>query len=315
MIEFQKPNIQLETKTHTPTFGEFVVEPLERGYANTLGNALRRIMLSSLPGAAVTSVKIDGVQHEFSSIEGVAEDVVEIVLNLKRLAIKTYDNEPKVAYINLTGPKEVTAADIQCPSDVEIFNKDLHIASLMSGATLEMTLTIESGRGYVGSDENKKENMPIGTIPVDSIFSPVKKVNFLVKDKRIGSSTNFDTLTLTVETDGTLSPEDSLSLSAKILNDHLQLFIDMNENLKGMDIMVERAENEKEKFLEMSIDELELSVRSSNCLRRAGINTVEDLTIRTEDEMGKIRNLGKKSLNEIKKKLAENSLSFRQCDE
>lgn len=315
MIEFQKPNIQLETKTHTPTFGEFVVEPLERGYANTLGNALRRIMLSSLPGAAVTSVKIEGVQHEFSSIEGVAEDVVEIVLNLKRLAIKTYDNEPKVAYIKQTGPKEVTAADIECPSDVEIFNKDLHIASLMSGATLEMTLTIESGRGYVGSDENKKDNMPIGTIPVDSIFSPVKKVNFQVRDKRIGSSTNFDTLVFTVETDGTLSPEDSLSLSAKILNDHLQLFIDMNESLKGMDIMVERAENEKEKFLEMSIDELELSVRSSNCLRRAGINTVEDLTIRTEDEMGKIRNLGKKSLNEIKKKLAENSLSFRQCDE
>jgi DNA-directed RNA polymerase subunit alpha len=315
LLEFQKPNIEITDVNPKHSYGKFVVEPLERGYATTLGNSLRRIMLSSLPGYAITSVKIEGVLHEFSTIEGIAEDVLEIILNLKKVVFKLNDDGPKTVFIQAQGEKDVTAADILVDADVAVLNPETHIALLMKGAELSMSMVIESGRGYVSSEKNKKEDTPIGTIPIDSIFTPVTKVNFSVENTRVGNVTDYDKLTLEVHTNGTITPEEAVSLASKVLNDHFKLFIDMNENLQNMTLMVERQENEKEKVLEMSIEELELSVRSSNCLRRADIHTVEQLISKSEDDMQKVRNLGKKSLNEIKKRLGEIGLSLRQGEE
>ena len=315
MLEFQKPNIEIAEISADRTYGRFVVEPLEGGYGLTIGNSLRRVMLSSLPGTAVTNVKIDNVLHEFATVEGVSEDVLQIILNLKELCFKLASTEPVEVEVHAEGPCEVTAGDIICSSDVEIVNPDLHIAELMEGAKLDMIITLDRGTGYVPSEMNKREDMSIGTLPVDSIFTPVKKANFKVENTRVGNVTDYDRLIIEVWTDGTIAPEEAVSLAAKVINDHLQLFIDMNTELPNTSLMVEREENEKEKVLEMSIDELELSVRSSNCLKRTNINTVEELISKTEEEMSKVRNLGKKSLNEIKKKLADIGLSFKQKDE
>ncbi|QSX07462.1 DNA-directed RNA polymerase subunit alpha [Alkalibacter rhizosphaerae] len=315
MIEIEKPRIEVIDISEDSKYGKFVVEPLERGYGTTLGNSLRRIMLSSLPGVAVTSVKIDGVLHEFSTISGVKEDVVEIILNLKGLAAKLYCDEPKTVRIEAKGEGEVTAGDIIADADVEILNPELHIAELSAGSELNMEIVLEKGRGYVSAEKNKSKDQPIGTIPVDSSFTTVKKVNYSVEDTRVGQVTDFDKLTLELWTDGTITPEEAVSLSAKILNEHLSLFIDLTDHVGTVEIMVEKEENKKEKMLEMSIEELELSVRSSNCLRRANINTVEELTQKSEEDMMKVRNLGKKSLNEIKFKLAEIGLGLRQSDE
>jgi DNA-directed RNA polymerase subunit alpha len=319
VFEFEKPKIDIAEISEDNRYGRFVIEPLERGYGTTLGNSLRRIMLSSLPGAAVSSVKIEGVLHEFSTIPGVKEDVTEVILNIKRLAIRnTSDSsEPKVAYIEFEGEGVVTGADIQADPDIEIVNKDAVIATLSGGADskLFMELTISKGRGYVGADKNKTEDQPIGVIPVDSIFTPVERVNLIVENTRVGQITDFDKLTLEVWTNGSLSPDEAVSLAAKVLNEHLNLFIDLSENAKNAEIMVEKEDDEKEKVLEMSIDELELSVRSYNCLKRAGINTVEELTNRTPDDMMKVRNLGRKSLEEVLQKLNELGLQLKPNDE
>jgi len=315
MIEFEKPIIEIVDKKDDETYGRFVIEPLERGYGTTLGNSLRRIMLSSLPGVAVTSVKIEGVLHEFSTIPGVKEDVIEILLNLKGLAAAIYVDEPKIIYIEATEEGEITAGDILADSDVDILNPEMHIATLAKGATLNMEMRIEKGRGYVAADKNKYPGMPIGTIPMDSIFSPIKKVIFLVENTRVGQITDFDKLTLDIWTDGTTTPEEALSLAAKVLSEHLNLFINLTEHATTVEIMVEKEESEKERIREMSIEELELSVRSSNCLRRANIDTVEKLTQKSEEDMIKVRNLGRKSLNEIKHKLAEIGLSLSQEEE
>jgi len=315
MIEFEKPVIEIVDKKDDDTYGRFVIEPLERGYGTTLGNSLRRIMLSSLPGVAVTSVKIEGVLHEFSTIPGVKEDVIEILLNLKGLAAEIYTDEPKVIYIEASEEGEITAGDIIADSDVDIFNPEMHIATLSKGSTLNMEMRIEKGRGYVAADKNKYPGMPIGTIPMDSIFSPIIKVNFLVENTRVGQITDFDKLTIDIWTDGTTTPEEALSLAAKVLSEHLNLFINLTEHATTVEIMVEKEESEKERIREMSIEELELSVRSSNCLRRANIDTVEKLTQRSEEDMIKVRNLGRKSLNEIKHKLAEIGLSLSQEEE
>jgi len=319
VFEFEKPKIDIAEISEDNRYGRFVIEPLERGYGTTLGNSLRRIMLSSLPGAAVSSVKIEGVLHEFSTIPGVKEDVTEVILNIKQLAIKNNSdsNEPKVAYIEFEGEGVVTGADIQADPDIEIVNKDLVIATLSGGADskLFMELTISKGRGYVGADKNKTEDQPIGVIPVDSIFTPVERVNLIVENTRVGQITDFDKLSLEVWTNGSLSPDEAVSLAAKVLNEHLNLFIDLSENAKNAEIMVEKEDDEKEKVLEMSIDELELSVRSYNCLKRAGINTVEELTNRTPDDMMKVRNLGRKSLEEVLQKLNELGLQLKPNDE
>ena len=315
MIEFEKPVIEIVDKRDDDTYGRFVIEPLERGYGTTLGNSLRRIMLSSLPGVAVTSVKIEGVLHEFSTIPGVKEDVIEILLNLKGLAAEIYTDEPKVIYIEASEEGEITAGDIIADSDVNILNPEMHIATLSKGSTLNMEMRIEKGRGYVAADKNKYPGMPIGTIPMDSIFSPIIKVNFLVENTRVGQITDFDKLTIDIWTDGTTTPEEALSLAAKVLSEHLNLFINLTEHATTVEIMVEKEESEKERIREMSIEELELSVRSSNCLRRANIDTVEKLTQRSEEDMIKVRNLGRKSLNEIKHKLAEIGLSLSQEEE
>ena len=315
MIEFEKPVIEIVEKKDDDTYGRFVIEPLERGYGTTLGNSLRRIMLSSLPGVAVTSVKIEGVLHEFSTIPGVKEDVIEILLNLKGLAAEIYTDEPKVIYIEASEEGEITAGDIIADSDVNIHNPEMHIATLSKGSTLNMEMRIEKGRGYVAADKNKYPGMPIGTIPMDSIFSPIIKVNFLVENTRVGQITDFDKLTIDIWTDGTTTPEEALSLAAKVLSEHLNLFINLTEHATTVEIMVEKEESEKERIREMSIEELELSVRSSNCLRRANIDTVEKLTQRSEEDMIKVRNLGRKSLNEIKHKLAEIGLSLSQEEE
>ena len=295
------------------------MEPLERGYGTTLGNSLRRIMLSSLPGAAVSQVKIDGVLHEFSSIPGVKEDVTEIIMNIKSLAIKNNSDseEAKVAYIDFEGEGVVTAADIQCDPDIEILNPEVVIAHLNGGADskLYMELTITKGRGYVSSDKNKNEELPIGVIAVDSIYTPVERVNLKVENTRVGQITDYDKLTLDVYTNGTLAPDEAVSLAAKVLSEHLSLFIDLSENAKSAEIMVETESDEKEKVLEMNIDELELSVRSYNCLKRAGINTVEELCNRTSDDMMKVRNLGRKSLEEVLAKLKELGLELNQSEE
>lgn len=314
MIEIEKPNITLIDKNEKNTYGKIVVEPLERGYGTTLGNSLRRILLSSLPGAAVTSINIQGVLHEFSTIPGVREDVSEIILNIKNIAAKMNVNGPVQLLIDAKGPKEVTAADIITGVDVEIVNEDLHIATLEEGAELIIEMEMERGRGYVVSERNKKENQGIGVIPIDSIYTPVKKVNFAVEDTRVGNRTDFDKLTLEVWTDGTIDPEESVSLGAKILNEHLNLFISLTEHINDVEIMIEKEEDEKEKVLEMTIEELDLSVRSYNCLKRAGINSVEELTYKSEEDMMKVRNLGKKSLDEVQKKLEELGLSLRKND-
>ena len=318
MIEFENPRIEIAEISEDNRYGKFVVEPLERGYGTTLGNSLRRIMLSSLPGSAVSYVKIKGVLHEFSSIPGVKEDVTEIIMNIKELAIKnnSSSNEPKQAYIEYVGEGVVTAADIHVDSDIEILNPDLVIATLSgSEARFDMELTITKGRGYVGSDKNKKEDTSIDVIAVDSIYTPVERVNLTVENTRVGQITDYDKLTLDVYTNGTLAPDEAVSLAAKVLSEHLNLFIDLSENAKAAEVMVEKEDNEKEKVLEMNIDELELSVRSFNCLKRAGINTVEELTNKTPEDMMKVRNFGRKSLEEVLNKLKELNFSLNTGEE
>ncbi len=319
MFDFQKPKIEIAEISEDKKYGKFVVEPLERGYGTTLGNSLRRIMLSSLPGAAVSQVKIEGVLHEFSSIPGIKEDVTEIIMNIKNLAIRNNSstNEPKVAYIEFEGEGVVTAADIQVDPDIQIFNPDLVIANLNGGpdCRLYMELTIDKGRGYASAEKNKKEDVPIGVIAVDSIYTPVERVNLFVENTRVGQITDYDKLTLDVYTNGTLEPDEAVSLAAKVLSEHLNLFIDLSEAAVNADVMIEKEDNAKEKVLEMNIDELELSVRSYNCLKRAGINTVEELTNRTPEDMMKVRNLGRKSLEEVLAKLKELGLQLNQGDE
>lgn len=319
MVVFNKPKIEIADISEDKKYGKFVVEPLERGYGTTLGNSLRRIMLSSLPGTAVSQVKIDGVLHEFSSIPGVKEDVTEIIMNIKSLSIKNNSDseEAKVAYIDFEGEGVVTAGDIQCDPDIEILNPDLVIAHLNGGADskLYMELTITKGRGYVSADKNKNDELPIGVIAVDSIYTPVERVNLTVQNTRVGQVTDYDKLTLDVYTNGTLAPDEAVSLAAKVLSEHLSLFIDLSENAKQAEIMVETESDEKEKVLEMNIDELELSVRSFNCLKRAGINTVEELCNRTSEDMMKVRNLGRKSLEEVLGKLKELGLSLNPSDD
>ena len=316
MFDFEKPNIEIAEISEDKKFGRFICEPLERGYGTTLGNSLRRIMLSSLPGSAVSQVKIDGVLHEFSSIPGVKEDVTEIIMNVKSLAIRntSNDDEPKVAYIDFDGEGVITAEDIQCDPCIEIINKDQVIATVSEGK-FYMELTITNGRGYVSSDKNKGEDTPIGVIAIDSIYTPVERVNLLVENTRVGQMTDFDKLTLDVTTNGTLEPDEAVSLAAKVLSEHLNLFIDLSDNAKTIDVMIEKEEDDKEKVLEMNIDELELSVRSYNCLKRAGINTVEELCSRTSDDMMKVRNLGRKSLEEVLQKLEELGLRLRESEE
>lgn len=304
MIEMEKPNIEVVELSEDGRYGRFVVSPLERGYGTTLGNSLRRILLSSLPGAACTSIKIDGVQHEFSTVPGVVEDVTEIILNLKKMAVKLHSDGVKTVYIDAKGAQEITAGDIKCDSDVEIFNPDLHIATLNSDARLYAKITLSKGRGYVSAEKNKLELQPvIGVIPVDSIYTPVTKVNYTVDNVRVGQYTDREELTVEVWTNGTIKPDDAVSLAAKIMNELLLLFVDLSEDAKNTEIIVEKEENKKEKVLEMTIEELDLSVRSYNCLKRAGINTVEDLTNKSEEDMMKVRNLGRKSLEEVIGKL------------
>lgn len=319
MFEFEKPKIEIAEISEDKRYGRFVIEPLERGYGTTLGNSLRRIMLSSLPGAAVSQVKIEGVLHEFSSIPGVKEDVTEIIMNIKELSIKnsSESGEPKIAYIEFEGEGVVTAADIQADSDIEILNPELVIAHLNGGADskLFMELTITRGRGYVSSDKNKTEDMPVGMISIDSIYTPVERVNLSVQNTRVGQITDYDKLTLDVYTNGTLAPDEAVSLAAKVLSEHLSLFINLSESAQKVDVMVETKDDEKEKVLEMSIDELELSVRSHNCLKRAGINTVEELCNKTSEDMMKVRNLGRKSLEEVLAKLKELGLSLNSNEE
>ena len=315
MIEIEKPTIECVFSNDDSNYGKFVVEPLERGYGTTLGNSLRRILLSSLPGAAVTSVKIDGILHEFSTIPGVKEDVTEIILNLKKLAVKLNGESTKKVLINAIGPKEVTAADIIGDSDLEICNPELHIATLEENATLVMEMNLARGRGYVSADQNKPESTPIAVIPTDSIYTPVRKVNFTVENTRVGQVTDYDKLILEIWTDGSITPSEGVSIGAKIMQEHLNLFIELTDSTDTMEIMVEKEEDQKEKALEMTIEELELSVRSFNCLKRAAINTVEELTHRSEEDMMKVRNLGKKSLDEVKHKLEELGLGLRQSDE
>ena len=319
MLDFKKPNIEIAEISDDKKYGKFVVEPLERGYGITLGNSLRRIMLSSMPGVAVTQIKIEGVLHEFSSIPGVKEDVTEIVLNIKQLAIRSNSqtDEPKVAYIEYEGEGTVTAADIQVDSDIEIVNPDLVIAHLNGGSDskLYMELTISKGRGYVSSDKNKTDDTPIGVIAVDSIYTPVERVNMNVENTRVGQVTDFDKLTLEVWTNGTIGPDEAASLAAKVLSEHLNLFIDLSENARNTEIMVEKPSADTASMKMMNIDELELSVRSYNCLKRAGINTVEELVNETPEDMMKVRNLGRKSLEEVLQKLQEMGLSLRQTEE
>jgi len=315
VIEIEKPTIECIFKEEDANYGKFVVEPLERGYGTTLGNSLRRILISSLPGAAVTSVKIDGILHEFSTIPGVKEDVTEIILNLKKLAVKISGENTKRAIINVVGPKVVTAEDIMGDMDLEIFNPELHIATLEENATLVMEINISRGRGYVSADQNKSDTTAIAVIPVDSIFTPVRKVNFTVENTRVGQVTDYDKLILELWTDGSITPEEGVSIGAKIMQEHLNLFIELTDNTDSLEIMVEKEEDQKEKALEMTIEELELSVRSFNCLKRAAINTVEELTHRSEEDMMKVRNLGKKSLDEVKHKLEELGLDLRPSDD
>ena len=315
MIEFEKPNIECLEVDDTNNYAKFVCEPLERGYGVTIGNSLRRILLSSLPGCAITSVKIDGVLHEFSDIDNVVEDVPDIILNLKNVRLKFDDNEEKILRIDKKGEGEVLAADIITDGTVEILNPDLHIATVAEGGSLRMEMTADRGRGYNSSEKNKKPNQDISVLPIDSIYTPVKKVNYQVENTRVGQMVDYDKLIIEVWTDGSLKAHEALSLAAKVMTGHLELFIDLSEATKNTQVMIEKEESKKEKVLEMTIEELELSVRSFNCLKRAGIGTVEDLTNKTENEMMKVRNLGKKSLEEVTAKLHSLGLDFAKEDE
>ena len=317
MIEIEKPRIETEELTEDGKYGKFVVEPLERGFGNTLGNSLRRVLLSSLEGCAVTSIKIDGVLHEFSTIPGVKEDVTEIVLNMKSLVAKLHETSPKVIEIAAEGPCEVKAADIKCDDEVEILNPELHIATLGEGAKLNMEITVDKGRGYIPSERNKQlsGNNVIGVLPIDSIYTPVLKVNYTVDNTRVGQITDYDKLTIEVFTNGTIEPSDAVSLAAKVLSAHLKSFINLSDKTEGIPVMSTEDDDSKDKVLDMSIDELELSVRSYNCLKRAGINTVAELCNRTSEDMMKVRNLGRKSLEEVLAKLKELGLSLNIGDE
>jgi len=315
MLEMEKPSILCVEAAEDDSFGKFVVEPLERGYGTTLGNSLRRVLLSSLPGAAVTSVKIDGVLHQFDTVTGVVEDVTEIIMNLKNLSLRVYSDEPQTLRIEYEGEGEVTAKDIQAPADVEIVNPELHIATLDTGGKLKMEMTAQRGRGYVPAERNKKGDGVIGVIPVDSIFTPIRRVKFTVEDTRVGQRTDYDKLTLELLTDRSVKPEEAISLGAKILSEHLQLFVHLTDAAQEVEVMSDREDDERNRLLDMNIEELELSVRSFNCLKRAGINTVGELIQRSPDDMMKIRNLGKKSLEEVEAKLAEHELALRDPDE
>ena len=314
MVEIEKPRIECMDSPEDGSYGKYVVEPLERGYGTTLGNSLRRILLSSLPGTAATSIKIAGVQHEFSTIPGVKEDVTEIVLNIKKIIARLHCQGTKTVFIDATGEREVTAGDIKADGEVEILNPDLHICSLGPDATFNMEITLSHGRGYVSSDKNKTPNMPIGTIAVDSIYTPVYKVNYTVENTRVGNMTDYDKLTLEVWTDSTISARDAVSLGAKILSDHLSLFTDLSDAVANKPTMAEKPETHRDKVLEMTIEELDLSVRSFNCLKRANINNVEDLISRTGEDMMKVRNMGRKSLEEVQNKLAMMGLSLASDD-
>ena len=313
MLDFEKP--KLECVEMSENYGRFVVEPLERGFGMTLGNSMRRVLLSSLPGVAATSIRIDGVLHEFSTIEGVKEDVTEIVLNLKGLICKLHSQGPKKVIIDAAGECEVTAGDILPDSDVEIINPELHLATLDENGKLHMEIMLDHGRGYVVADRNKRPDMPIGEIAVDSIYTPITKVNFTVDNTRVGQTTDHDQLTLEIWTNGSIKPDEAASYAAKILTEHLMLFINLTDRIQGVEIMVEKEESKKEKILEMNIEDLDLSVRSYNCLKRAGINTVEELVQRDEDEMMKVRNLGRKSLEEVQQKLAQLGLTLRSNED
>ncbi|QKN90622.1 DNA-directed RNA polymerase subunit alpha [Bacillus amyloliquefaciens] len=314
MIEIEKPKIETVEISDDAKFGKFVVEPLERGYGTTLGNSLRRILLSSLPGAAVTSIQIDGVLHEFSTIEGVVEDVTTIILHIKKLALKIYSDEEKTLEIDVQGEGTVTAADITHDSDVEILNPDLHIATLGENASFRVRLTAQRGRGYTPADSNKRDDQPIGVIPIDSIFTPVSRLSYQVENTRVGQVANYDKLTLDVWTDGSTGPKEAIALGSKILTEHLNIFVGLTDEAQHAEIMVEKEEDQKEKVLEMTIEELDLSVRSYNCLKRAGINTVQEFANKTEEDMMKVRNLGRKSLEEVKAKLEELGLGLRKDD-
>jgi DNA-directed RNA polymerase subunit alpha len=315
MLEIEKPNIECVDRSEDDTYAKFVIEPLERGYGITLGNSLRRILLSSLPGTAVTSVKIEGVLHEFSTIPGVLEDVTEIILNIKSLALKGHTDEPRVLRLECEGERVVTAKDIITGPDIEILNPELKIATLDKDGRLFVEMTAERSRGYVSAEKNKKGEQAIGVIPVDSIFTPIYKVNYAVEDTRVGMMTDFDRLNLEVWSNGSITPKEATSLAAKILSEHLRLFIGLTDSLGDVEIMVEKEEEAKDKILEMTIEELDLSVRSYNCLKRAGINTVEELIQKTEEDMMKVRNLGRKSLEEVQNKLTELELAFRTPEE
>lgn len=315
MIEIEKPKIEVMELAEDNTYGKFVIEPLERGYGTTLGNSLRRILLSSLPGAAVTSVKIEGVLHEFSTIPGVVEDVPEIILNLKELALKIHGDGPRKINIDFEGEGVITAGDITTDPDIEILNPDLVIATLEEGAHLQMEITVDKGRGYRPAERNKTDTDPIGTIPVDSIFTPIPKVNYQVEHTRVGQMTDYDKLVLEVWSNGSIRPDEAISLAAKVLSEHLMLFIELTETAEDVEIMVEKEEDEKDKVLEMAIEELDLSVRAYNCLKRAGINNVSELIQKTEEDMLKVRNLGKKSLEEVQTKLASLGLSLKEKEE
>ena len=315
MIEFERPNIKCLEIDNDSNYAKFVCEPLERGYGITIGNSLRRILLSSLPGSAITSVKIEGVLHEFSTIPNVVEDVPEIIINLKNVRLKLDKNEEKTLRIDVKEPGEVKAGDIITDGTVEILNPDLHIATVSEGGTLKMELTADMGRGYNNAEKNKKPDQAIGVLPIDSIYTPVKKVNYSVENTRVGQRVDYDKLTIEVWTDGSLKPYEALSLAAKVMTGHLELFIDLSETAKNTQVMVEKEENKKERVLEMSIEDLELSVRSFNCLKRAAIATVEDLTNKTEADMMKVRNLGKKSLDEVTNKLHALGLDFKKEEE
>ena len=315
MIEFERPNIKCLEIDNDSNYSKFVCEPLERGYGITIGNSLRRILLSSLPGSAITSVKIEGVLHEFSTIPNVVEDVPEIIINLKNVRLKLEKNEEKTLRIDVKEPGEVKAGDIITDGTVEILNPDLHIATVSEGGTLKMELTADMGRGYNNAEKNKKPDQAIGVLPIDSIYTPVKKVNYSVENTRVGQRVDYDKLTIEVWTDGSLKPYEALSLAAKVMTGHLELFIDLSETAKNTQVMIEKEENKKERVLEMSIEDLELSVRSFNCLKRAGISTVEDLTNKSEADMMKVRNLGKKSLDEVTNKLHALGLDFRKEDD
>ena len=314
MIEFEKPNIHKVEETDN--YGKFVVEPLERGYGTTLGNSLRRVLIASLPGSAITTMQIDGVLHEFSTVKGVTEDVTQIILNLKKVSLKINSEDQKDLELDVKGPAEVTAGDIQGDSEVSVLNPDLHIATVADGAELHIKMTADKGRGYLSANDNKArmEDLAIGVLPIDSIYTPIERVNYTVENARVGQRSDFDKLTLDVWTDGSITPTEAISLGAKILTEHLAMFVNLTETAQNVQVMVEKEETHKEKTLEMTIEELDLSVRSYNCLKRAGINTVKELTDRTVSDMMKVRNLGQKSLEEIKLKLNDLGVSFRPDD-